>query len=74
MRFWAPVSFVSPADGLLAPGVVWRQESIIGSVFDASADLPAGHGRPSICGAAYVSAQSQLLFADADRFTWGIPA
>lgn len=66
------------ADGVLAPGAVWRQESIVGSVFDASyetrADLPAGHVRPSIRGTAYVNAQAQLVFADDDPFAWGIRA
>ena len=66
------------ADGVLAPGAVWRQESIVGSVFDASyevgADLAPGNVRPAIRGTAHVSAQAQLLFADDDPFAWGIHA
>ncbi|MGF6774018.1 4-hydroxyproline epimerase [Paraburkholderia sp. GAS199] len=66
------------ADGKLAEGVVWRQESIIGSVFEAQyerdASLPAGYVRPSICGTAHVSAESKLIFASDDPFAWGIRA
>lgn len=74
------------ADGALAPGAVWRQESIVGSVFDASyetgyeagheagGDLAPGHVRPSIRGTAHVNALAQLVFADDDPFTWGIRA
>ena len=66
------------ADGTLAPGAQWRQESIIGSVFEASyevsPELPAGHVRPSIRGSAHISAESKLIFADDDPFAWGIPA
>ncbi len=67
------------ADGLLAPGAVWRQESIIGSVFEASyradpALLPPGYIQPSIRGSAHVSAETRLVFADDDAFAWGIRA
>jgi 4-hydroxyproline epimerase len=65
------------ADGLLAPGAVWRQESIIGSVFDGryaiADDLPPRHIRPSIRGTAHVTARSELIFSDDDPFVWGIP-
>ncbi|TDV26721.1 4-hydroxyproline epimerase [Paraburkholderia caballeronis] len=64
------------ADGVLAPGAVWRQASIIGSVFDASyavePGLPAGHVRPSIRGTAHVNAEARLIFSEADPFAWGI--
>jgi len=66
------------ADGVLAPGAVWRQQSIIGSVFEAAyrtdAALPAGHVLPSIRGSAHISAEARLLFADDDPFAWGIHA
>ncbi|UGQ49232.1 4-hydroxyproline epimerase [Massilia endophytica] len=62
------------ADGKLAPGSVWRQESIIGSVFEASY-RPAGHGiAPTIRGSAWISGETRLLFEDSDPFAWGIPA
>ncbi|CAM2160552.1 MULTISPECIES: 4-hydroxyproline epimerase [Paraburkholderia] len=69
------------ADAALAPGAVWKQESIVGSVFEASyeshesgSDLAPGYVRPSIRGTAHVSAQAQLIFADDDPFAWGIRA
>ncbi|WP_321782237.1 4-hydroxyproline epimerase [Paraburkholderia sp. J94] len=66
------------ADATLAPGAVWKQESIVGSVFEASyetgGDLAPGYVRPSIRGTAHVSAQAQLIFADDDPFAWGIRA
>ena len=64
------------AAGELAPGAVWRQESIVGSVFEASyaldATLPAGQVVPSIRGHAYVSGEGTLLFAAGDPFAWGL--
>jgi 4-hydroxyproline epimerase len=66
------------ADGSLAEGALWRQESIIGSVFEAryarDASLPDGHVRPSIRGSAHVSAESKLIFTSGDPFAWGIGA
>ncbi|MFD1561503.1 4-hydroxyproline epimerase [Paraburkholderia silviterrae] len=66
------------ADGLLAPGAKWRQESIVGSVFEAQyetgADLAPGYVRPSIRGTAHLSAESKLIFSDDDPFAWGICA
>jgi 4-hydroxyproline epimerase len=64
------------ADGALAPSAVWRQESIIGSVFEAqytrSPDLPEGYIRPSIRGTAYVNARSEFIICEDDLFAWGI--
>jgi 4-hydroxyproline epimerase len=62
------------ADGLLAPGEVWRQESIIGSVFEARFALRDGSLLPSITGAAFITAESTLLLDPRDAFCWGIPA
>lgn len=66
------------ADGHLAPGAVWRQESIIGSVFEGSfahdSSQPDGRIVPSICGNAHISAESTLIFSDDDPFAWGIHA
>ncbi|MCU6432712.1 proline racemase family protein [Undibacterium sp. Jales W-56] len=65
------------ADGKLAEGDIWRQESIIGSVFEASykrtgSTLQADEIRPSIRGRAYVNAEATLLLDEADPFVWGI--
>jgi 4-hydroxyproline epimerase len=69
------------ADGVLAPGATWRQESIIGSVFEASyepyEDVSSSGRRcvrPSIRGTAHVSAEATLIFAADDPFAWGIHA
>lgn len=64
------------ADGKLAPGQVWRQESIVGSVFEGSFSPiegdPRGTVRPSIAGRAFVTAAADLILDDADPFRWGI--
>ena len=68
------------ADGLLAPGDIWRQEGILGTVFTASYELgpsatpDARTILPSITGRAYITAQTTLLFDADDPFRQGIPA
>ena len=68
------------ADGKLAPGAVWRQQSIVGSVFEgryAPADEVAGEPPaivPTITGRAHVMAEGKLLFASDDPFAAGIPS
>jgi 4-hydroxyproline epimerase len=63
------------ADGKLAEGATWVQESIIGSTFSASykwLDRAAGKVIPSIRGTAYITAESTLLLDERDPFCWGI--
>ena len=66
------------ADGKLAAGAVWRQESIIGSVFEATYEASADqqHGIatviPTITGHAHIMAESRLCFDERDPFAWGI--
>jgi 4-hydroxyproline epimerase len=63
------------ADGKLAQGETWVQESILGSTFAASYRwLDREHGRiePIITGSAFVTAQSTLLLDENDPFCWGI--
>ncbi|HVA36600.1 MAG TPA: 4-hydroxyproline epimerase [Candidatus Dormibacteraeota bacterium] len=62
------------ADGKLAPGAVWRQESIVGSLFEASFEVRYGVVHPSITGTAYVTAESTLILDERDPFRWGIRA
>jgi proline racemase len=59
------------ADGKLAPGALWRQESILGSVFEGRYTPGTRGVLPQITGTAYLVARSTLLFDEADAFTWG---
>ena len=60
------------ADGKLSPGEVWRQESIVGSQFEARYEWEGERIRPSITGRAYVNAESWLVLDPRDPFCWGI--
>jgi 4-hydroxyproline epimerase len=60
------------ADGKLGEGKVWRQESIIGSVFDGWARSANGRVRPQVRGTAYVNAESTLIVDPDDPFAMGI--
>jgi proline racemase len=63
------------ADGKLQPGVTWRQESIIGSVFEARYtwhDATAKSILPSITSRAFVNADVTVLIDPNDPFAWGI--
>jgi 4-hydroxyproline epimerase len=63
------------ADGKLAPGETWVQESVIGSTFSAQfswADQAAGKISAVITGSAFVNAETSLLFDEEDPFCWGI--
>jgi 4-hydroxyproline epimerase len=61
------------ADGKLRPGQVWRQESIVGSIFEGSVEVVDGAILPSITGTAYITAEAKLLFDERDPFCEGIP-
>lgn len=61
------------ADGLLAEGQVWRQESIVGSVFEGSFQRAGDRILPRIRGQAFVNAEATLLFHPQDPFAMGIP-
>jgi proline racemase len=61
------------ADGKLAPGQVWRQGGILGSVFEAQYTTGTRGVLPRITGSAHVTAQGQLLIDDGnDPLAWGI--
>lgn len=60
------------ADGKLAAGDVWRQESIIGSVFEGSYENCDGDIIPTITGQAFITAETQLLLDPNDPFQFGI--
>jgi 4-hydroxyproline epimerase len=76
------------ADGVLAPGETWVQESVIGSRFEGRYSVredgaSAGAGQqdgvpdgasvlPVITGRAHVMAEGTLIVDPADEFAWGI--
>jgi len=61
------------ANGELAPGATWTQESLVGSVFEGSyEDLGDGRILPTVTGTAHVMARGELLFDDTDPFRDGI--
>jgi 4-hydroxyproline epimerase len=60
------------ADGKLAPGATWRQESVLGSVFEASYARHGDQLIPTIQGRAHVCAETHLLIDPADPYAWGI--
>lgn len=59
-------------DGVFAEGQSWRQESIMGTVFDGSVNVVDGAIRPTIRGTAYVTAESMLIVDERDPFCWGL--
>ncbi len=60
------------ADGKLKHGQIWRQESIVGSVFEGSVDVVDGHFVPTIVGESWVMGQGRLLLDSGDPFAYGI--
>jgi 4-hydroxyproline epimerase len=61
------------ADGVLAPGQPWRQESIIGTMFEGVYSVDGESIVPRITGRAYITAESTLHFDRCDPFRSGIP-
>ena len=60
------------ADGELAPGAVWRQESVIGSVFEARYEAGEGGAiHPFIRGRAHVTLDARVVFDPTDPMRWG---
>ena len=59
-------------DGKLKEGETWRQESIVGSTFDASVVIRDGKIHPVIQGSAHVNAESMLILDPHDPFSDGI--
>ena len=60
------------ADGKLAEGAEWVQESIVGSVFRGIYRREGGKLIPTITGTAHVDAEATLLLDSTDPFQWGI--
>jgi 4-hydroxyproline epimerase len=62
------------ADGKIREGEVWKQESIVGSVFEGSVQVRDGKVYPSIKGTAFVNAEAELVLDPRDPFCMGIRA
>jgi 4-hydroxyproline epimerase len=62
------------ADGRLDEGQVWRQESLIGSVFSGWLAREDGVLLPHIQGRAHVTAETTLILDPQDPFAFGFPA
>ncbi len=60
------------ADGKLKPGEIWRQESLIGSIFEGSVKIAGDQIIPTIKGTAFITAQSVLIIDQNDPFRFGI--
>ncbi|MFV0478149.1 MAG: proline racemase family protein [Parahaliea sp.] len=66
------------ADGKLQPGQIWRQQSIIGSLFEGRFETTPGNTnstviRPTITGSAWVNGDLQLVMTASDPFRHGLP-
>jgi 4-hydroxyproline epimerase len=60
------------ADGKLGEGDVWRQESIVGSVFEGRIKVIDNVVHPRIKGSAFITAESDLILDGRDPFAMGI--
>ncbi len=61
------------ADGVLSEGGVWRQESIVGSVFEGTVlRIEDRRVMPAIKGSAYVNSEATLILDPEDPFQMGI--
>jgi len=62
------------ADGKIREGQTWKQESIVGSVFEGRVKVRDGKVHPSIKGAAFVNAEAELVLDPRDPLCMGIRA
>jgi 4-hydroxyproline epimerase len=60
------------AAGKLQPGEIWRQEGIVGSVFETSGQWDGERVLPTVCGRAFVTAEAELILEAEDPYRWGI--
>ena len=60
------------ADGKIREGQTWKQESIVGSVFEGSVRVREGKIYPSIRGSAFVTAEGELVLDPRDPLGMGI--
>jgi 4-hydroxyproline epimerase len=62
------------ADGKIREGQTWKQESIVGSVFEGSVRVREAKVYPSIKGSAFVNAEAELVLDPRDPLCMGIRA
>ena len=60
------------ADGKLREGQIWRQESIVGSVFEGTVSVIDSVVHPKIKGSAFITAESDFILDARDPFSMGI--
>jgi 4-hydroxyproline epimerase len=61
------------ADEKLSPGQIWRQESVIGTIFEATYRPGTAHSIiPTITGSAFVNAKGEVVLDENDPFQFGI--
>jgi 4-hydroxyproline epimerase len=60
------------SDGKIREGQIWKQESIVGSVFEGSVKVRDGKVYPSIKGSAFVNAEAELVLDPRDPLRMGI--
>jgi len=60
------------ADGMFSAGQIWRQQSIVGSIFEGQVEVADGGIIPTITGEAWVMAEGRLLVDERDPFESGI--
>jgi len=60
------------ADGKIKEGQTWKQESIVGSIFEGSVRIRDGKIYPSIRGSAFVNAEAELILSSEDPLCMGI--
>lgn len=62
------------ARGELTVGRIWKQEGILGGIFEGTVQPHGNSVRPTITGHAYVTADANLLLDDRDPYRHGFPA
>jgi 4-hydroxyproline epimerase len=60
------------ADGKLSEGQIWKQESIVGSVFEGTVSVSDNMVHPRIKGSAFITAEADLILDERDPFSMGI--
>ena len=60
------------ADGKLKEGETWRQESVVGSVFEGRVKIDGGKIIPIIRGTAHITGELELILNETDPYRFGI--